>query len=148
MKEQELDLRRHIDTWLINWKHTPNHKPALIKGIRQSGKTHAIRKFVYDKSNYEMVVYLNFWDNPELIDVFDGKLDIDTIITELSVKIPLPNLVPGKTIFVFDEVQDCPRALLSLKTNEKDRRFDFIASGSYLGSAVTGCAMCRIARRL
>ena len=66
MKEQELDLRRHIDTWLINWKHTPNHKPALIKGIRQSGKTHAISKFVYDKSNYEMVVYLNFWDNPFL----------------------------------------------------------------------------------
>ena len=42
-------------------------------------------------------------------------------------------MIPGKTVFVFDEVQDCPRALLSLKTNEKDTRFDFIASGSYLG---------------
>ena len=133
MEEQKLELRRHIDAWLINWKHTPNHKPALIKGIRQSGKTHAIRTFVYDKNNYEIVAYLNFWDNPELIDAFDGKLDIDTIITELSVKLPLPNLIPGKTVFVFDEVQDCPRALLSLKTNEKDARFDFIASGSYLG---------------
>ena len=60
MKEQELELRRHIDAWFINWKQKPNHKPALIKGIRQSGKTHAIRKFVYNKSNYEIVVYLNF----------------------------------------------------------------------------------------
>ena len=133
MNNQELELRRHIDYWLINWKKNPNHKPALIKGIRQSGKTHAIRKFINDKKNYEVAIYLNFWDNPELIDVFDGKLDIDTIITELSIKLPLPSLIPGKTVFVFDEVQDCPRALLSLKTNEKEKRFDFIASGSYLG---------------
>lgn len=133
MEIEEIELRRHIDSWLINWKNNPNHKPALIKGIRQSGKTHAIRKFAYNKSNYDVVVYLNFWDNPELSDVFDGKLDIDTIITELSVKLPLPNLIPNKTVFIFDEVQECPRALLSLKTNEKERRFDFIASGSYLG---------------
>ena len=133
MKTEKIELRRHIDSWLINWKNNPNHKPALIKGVRQSGKTHAIRKFACDQRNYDVVVYLNFWDNPELIDVFDGKLDIDTIITELSVKLPLPNLVPNKTVFIFDEVQECPRALLSLKTNEKERRFDFIASGSYLG---------------
>ncbi len=133
MKEQELELHRRIDEWLLHWKNTPNHKPALIKGIRQSGKTHAIKKFAYNKNNYDVVVYLNFWDNPELIDAFDGKLDIDTIITELSVKLPLPSLVQGRTVFIFDEVQDCPRALLSLKTNEKETRFDFIASGSYLG---------------
>lgn len=129
----EIKLRRKIDGWLLNWKNTPNHKPVLIKGIRQSGKTYSIRKFIDDKNHYEVAIYLNFWDNPELIEVFDGKLDIDTIVTELSVKMPFPRLVPGKTVFVFDEVQDCPRALLSLKANEKDSRFDFIASGSYLG---------------
>ncbi len=133
MKKQELELRRHIDDWLATWKSNPNRKPALIKGIRQSGKTHAIRKFTSDKTRYDVVVYLNFWDNPGLCDAFDGKLDIDSIITELSVKLPLPHLVPGKTVFVFDEVQECPRALLSLKTNQQERRFDFIASGSYLG---------------
>ena len=127
------ELHRRIDDWLIEWKNTPNHKPALIKGIRQSGKTHAIKKFVNNKKNYEVAIYINFWDNPDFIDAFEGKLDIDTIITELSIKMPLPNLINGKTVFVFDEVQDCPRALLSLKTNEKDPRFDFIASGSYLG---------------
>ena len=132
-EELELELHRRIDDWLIEWKNTPNHKPALIKGIRQSGKTHAIKKFVNNKKNYEVAIYINFWDNPDFIDAFEGRLDIDTIITELSIKMPLPNLINGKTVFVFDEVQDCPRALLSLKTNEKDHRFDFIASGSYLG---------------
>ena len=86
MVPAELELHRHIDDWLDKWKATPNHKPALIKGIRQSGKTHAIRKFAFDKKNYDVVVCLNFWDNPELIDVFDGKLDMDRIIAEPSVK--------------------------------------------------------------
>lgn len=131
MIKKDLELHRHIDDWLINWKNNSNHKPALIKGIRQSGKTYSIEKFT--KNNYEVVIYLNFWDNPELIDVFKGKLDINTIIKELSAKIPLPNLIDYKTVFVFDEVQDCPRALLSLKINMKEKKYDFIASGSYLG---------------
>lgn len=133
METENLELRRHIDEWLIDWKNNKSHKPALIKGIRQSGKTHAIRKFVDDKKNYDVAIYLNFWDNPDLSEAFEGKLDIDSIVTELSFKMPLPDLVPGRTVFVFDEVQDCPKALLALKTNEKERRFDFIASGSYLG---------------
>lgn len=126
-----LELRRRIDGWLADWKNRPFHKPALIKGVRQSGKTHSIKKF--SNENYDVVVYLNFWDRPDFIDAFNGKLDIDSVIRELSVKTPLPNLIVGKTVFVFDEVQECPRALLSLKTNAEERRFDFIASGSFLG---------------
>ena len=126
-----MELKRHIDKWLIDWKNNDNHKPALIKGIRQSGKTYSIKRFADD--NYDVVVYLNFWDNPDLVDVFDGELDADTIIRELSVKRPLPDLKEGSTVFIFDEVQDCPRALLSLKTVMNDERYDFIASGSYLG---------------
>lgn len=133
MGNQELELERHIDKWLVDWKSNPNHRPALVKGIRQSGKTYSIRKFANNKGNYEVAVYLNFWDNPELIEAFEGKLDVDTLVKELSVKIQLPNLIEGKTIFIFDEVQDCPRALLSLKTNANEKRYDFIASGSYLG---------------
>ena len=131
MKQENLDLRRHIDQWLKGWKDRPGHKPALIKGIRQSGKTHSIKDFA--KKNYGVVVYLNFWDTPSLIDAFDGDLSIDNIVKELSVKIPMPDLASGKTVFIFDEVQECPRALLSFKTNASDKRYDFIASGSYLG---------------
>ena len=133
MDTNDLELKRYIDQWLLDWKSNPSRKPALIKGIRQSGKTHSIDRFIKNKDYYDVAVYLNFWDRPDLIDAFDGPLDIDTIIRELSVKMPLPDLVPGRTVFVFDEIQDCPRALLSLKTNVSERRYDFIASGSYLG---------------
>ena len=133
MENEALELRRHIDQWLMDWKSNPNHKPALIKGIRQSGKTHSIKRFIHDTKNYDVVIELNFWDTPELIEAFDGELDIDSIIRELSVKMRLPDLKDGRTVFFFDEVQDCPRALLCLKTNVNEKRYDFIASGSYLG---------------
>ncbi|MBR7000317.1 MAG: ATP-binding protein [Lachnospiraceae bacterium] len=126
-----MELKRHIDGWLAEWKSNPNHKPALIRGIRQSGKTHSVRSFA--QKNYNVVVYLNFWDRPDLCAAFDGQLDADTIIRELSVKMPLTELTEGSTVFLYDEVQECPRALLSLKTVQNDKRFDFIATGSYLG---------------
>lgn len=126
-----MELRRHIDSWLREWKADPVHKPALVRGIRQSGKTHSVRLFA--ENNYDIVVYLNFWDKPDLCDVFAGQLDADAIIRELSVKMPLPELIEGSTVFLYDEVQECPRALLSLKTVQNEKRFDFIATGSYLG---------------
>ena len=126
-----MELRRHIDMWLREWKDSPEHKPALISGIRQSGKTHSVRLFA--ENNYEAVIYLNFWDRPDLCDVFDGQLDADSIIRELSVKIPMMRLIEGSTVFLYDEVQECPRALLSLKTVMQEKRYDFIATGSYLG---------------
>lgn len=126
-----MELRRHIDEWLSEWKKKPNHKPALVRGIRQSGKTHSVKLFT--ENNYDVVIYLNFWDSPDLCDVFDGKLDADTIIRELSVKMPMPDLIEGSTVFLYDEVQECPRALLSLKTLQSEKRFDYIATGSYLG---------------
>ncbi len=64
---------------------------------------------------------------------FDGQLDADTIIRELSVKYPMMELPEGSTVFIYDEVQECPRALLSLKTVQNEKRFDYIATGSYLG---------------
>ena len=126
-----MQLRRHIDKWLSEWKKDPNHKPALVRGIRQSGKTHSVKHFA--ENNYEVVIYLNFWDRPDLCEVFDGQLDADTIIRELSVKMPMLKLAEGSTVFLYDEIQECPRALLSLKTVQSEKRFDFIATGSYLG---------------
>ena len=126
-----MELRRHIDRWLAEWKENPEHKPALIRGIRQSGKTHSVRSFA--EKNYDVVVYLNFWDRPDLCEAFDGQLDADTIIRELSVKMLLPELTKGSAVFLYDEVQECPRALLSLKTVQNEKRFDYIATGSYLG---------------
>jgi predicted AAA+ superfamily ATPase len=126
-----MELRRHIDKWLAEWKENPERKPALIRGIRQSGKTHSVRLFA--ENNYDVVVYLNFWERPDLCDAFDGQLDADTIIRELSVKIPMPELAERSAVFIYDEVQECPRALLSLKSVQSEKRFDYIATGSYLG---------------
>jgi len=126
-----MELRRHVDKWLTEWKENPERKPALIRGIRQSGKTHSVRLFA--ESNYDVVIYLNFWDRPDLCDVFEGQLDADTIIRELSVKMPMPELKEDSTVFLYDEVQECPKALLSLKTVQNEKRFDYIATGSYLG---------------
>ncbi len=126
-----MELRRHIDGWLDAWRRRPNRKPVLVKGIRQSGKTHSILSFA--KKNYQTIVYLNFWDAPDLVDAFAGELDVSSIIKELSVKLPLPELAKGSTVFIYDEVQECPRALLSLKSAGVDSGYDFIASGSYLG---------------
>ena len=126
-----MELKRHIDRWLAEWKANPEHKPALVRGIRQSGKTHSVRRFA--ENNYNVVIYLNFWDKPDLIEAFDGQLDTDTIIRELSVKLPVPELIEKSTVFIYDEVQECPRALLSLKSVQNEKRFDFIATGSYLG---------------
>ena len=115
-----MELRRHIDRWFEEWKEDPEHKPALVRGIRQSGKTHSVRRFA--ENNYDVIVYLNFWDRPDLCDAFDGQLDADTIIRELSVKMPMPELIDGRTVFLYDEVQECPRALLSLKKQKNKRK--------------------------
>ena len=75
-------LRRKIEHYLENWKTTPGHKPLILKGCRQCGKTFSVRAFA-DK-NYKNVVYLNFFSNPDYSAVFSGSLEVDHIIMLLS----------------------------------------------------------------
>lgn len=104
-------------------------KAALIIGVRQCGKTHIIREFL--KNNYENYAEINFWDHPEAIADFAGELTTQTIISNLSIRFRKYNFVPHKTAIFFDEIQECPRARLAMKTLIND--FDVIASGSFLG---------------
>ncbi len=76
---------------------------------------------------------MNFWNAPEASSAFDGSLEVDEIIKKLSYLFVNFKFVPGKTIIVLDEIQDCPRARLSLKSFKEDGRFEVIASGSYIG---------------
>jgi predicted AAA+ superfamily ATPase len=126
-----MELKRKIDSWLLNWKNTPHHKPALIYGIRQSGKTHSVTLFA--RNHYENVIYMNFMNEPSLCSIFDGDLDVNKLIINISAVYRNSKFVPGETIFIFDEVQECPRARLSLKSFYLDARYDVIATGSYLG---------------
>ena len=106
-------LRRRILETLKAWKGRPNHKPLVIMGIRQCGKTYISQKFA--EENYKHVVYINFFKQEERKTAFYGSKDADTIILNLSAQMRNAKFVPGETCIILDEIQDCPEARTSLK---------------------------------
>lgn len=124
-------LRRKIETQLLDWKADKNHRPLVIKGVRQCGKTFIAEKFANE--NYRNVVYINFIKTPSACMAFDGNLDVDNIITGLSTVIPNANFEERDTCLILDEIQECPQARTALKFFHLDGRFDIIATGSLLG---------------
>ena len=125
-------LRRKIEKILLDWKNTPNHKPLILKGCRQCGKTFSVLDFA--KKNYEHVVYLNFFVNPQYASVFSGSLEVDHITMLLSALMGKDAIFEaGKTILILDEIQDCPDARTALKFFKLDGRYDVIGTGSLLG---------------
>lgn len=95
------------------------------------GKTFIIRDFL--NNNFESVIEINFVTNPEYSAIFRGNLDIDNLITEISVRMPDVKLISGKTAIFLDEIQECPDAKTAFKPFVEDGRFRVIASGSLLG---------------
>ena len=124
-------LKRRISDTLKIWKGAPNHKPLVIMGIRQCGKTFIAQHFANE--NYKKVVYINFIKQPEFITAFLGSKAVDDILLNLSTLIKGVTFTPGDTCFIFDEIQECPEARTSLKFFKEDGRFDVIATGSLLG---------------
>lgn len=124
-------LKRKIETFLRAWKDTSDHKPLILKGVRQCGKTFAVKHFA--ETYYKNVVYLNFVENQEYASIFSSSLEIDFIITMITAFIPNTQFIPGETIIILDEIQECPQARTSLKFFKLDGRFDVIATGSLLG---------------
>ena len=125
-------LRRKIEQTLMDWKNTPNHKPLILKGCRQCGKTFSVLEFA--KANYEHIVYLNFFANAQYASVFSGSLEVDTITMLLSALMGREAVFEaGKTILILDEIQECPDARTALKFFKLDGRYDVIGTGSLLG---------------
>lgn len=124
-------LKRKIDSELLNWYNTKGHAPALISGIRQCGKTRSILEFA--NNNFKYVNKINFWETPEAKNAFEGSLAVKDIIKKLSLQFPDFVFIPGETILILDEIQDCPRARLALKNFKEDGGIEVIASGSYIG---------------
>lgn len=125
-------LRRKIEQSLLRWKMTPNHKPLIIKGCRQCGKTFSVLDFA--RKNYEHVVYLNFFENPNYASIFSGSLEVDNITMLLSAMLGSNAIFePKETVLVLDEIQDCPDARTALKFFMVDGRYDVIGTGSLLG---------------
>ena len=97
-------LRRKVEKTLLDWKNTPNHKPLILKGCRQCGKTYSVLEFA--KKNYAHTVYLNFFENPQFVSVFSGSLEVDNITMLLSALMGQDAVFEsGKTLLVLDEIQ-------------------------------------------
>ena len=124
-------LRRKIEEVLIKWKNTPNHKPLIIKGCRQCGKTFSVNAFA--KEHYTHVVYLNFFEHPDFKLAFEGSKQVDSLIMNLTALLPNSNFVPGQTCIILDEIQECSAARTAVKFFKIDGRYDVIATGSLLG---------------
>ena len=124
-------LRRKIEDRLLEWKQMPNHKPLVIKGIRQCGKTFIVQYFA--NKHYKSVVYVNFALQPEKKDAFVGSKEVDSILMSLSAMMPEAEFIPHNTCLILDEIQECPDARTALKSFKMDGRFDVIATGSLLG---------------
>lgn len=127
-----LMLKRKIMDQLLSWKETPGKKPIILKGCRQCGKTYAARAFARD--NYKNVIYLNFYENAGYKDIFADSLNVDHIALMTSAYLGEgAKFVPGKTVLILDEIQECPQARTALKFFAIDGRYDVIATGSLLG---------------
>ena len=124
-------LQRKIERTLIKWKNTPNHKPLVIKGCRQCGKTFSVNAFA--KEYYTHVVYLNFFEHPDYKLAFEGSKQIDSIVMNLTALLPNSRFVSGQTCIILDEIQECSAARTALKFFKIDGRYDVIATGSLLG---------------
>ena len=97
--------KRKIETTLLQWKSKNGHKPLIVKGCRQCGKTSSVLDFA--RKNYAHVVYLDFHEHREYKTFFAGALDVDTLTLNISVGIPDARFVPNQTCLVLDEIQDC-----------------------------------------
>jgi predicted AAA+ superfamily ATPase len=124
-------MKRKIMEKLCSWKGQTKRKPLILMGARQVGKTFVLKKF--GELEYKNTVYLNFEDNPRLCKLFEASLDPEVILKALTIEMDA-EIIAGKTLIIFDEVQECPNALNSLKyfcENAPDQHI--VAAGSLLG---------------
>ena len=124
-------LKRKIDKYLFDWKTNPNHKPLIIKGARQVGKTKSIENFA--KRNYESIVEINFAEDPVYKQIVENGYSAEAVIKNISRINPGARFRKGKTLIFFDEIQEFPDIATSLKFFSLDGNYDVICSGSLLG---------------
>lgn len=119
---------------LLKWKQKKNKKPLIIRGARQVGKTWLMKEF--GKTVYKETVYISFDNNRRMQALFEGDLNVERIVTGLELyaghKIDAEN-----TLLIFDEIQEVPKALTSLKYfNENAPQYQIVCAGSVLGVAL------------
>lgn len=125
-------MQRNALNKLIEWKSDPERKPLVLKGARQVGKTWLMKDF--GQNHYQSFVYFNFDEDDDLKSIFESNKNPHRIIELLSL-ISDVKIIPGETLIIFDEIQECASALNSLKYfHEKANEYHIIAAGSLLGT--------------
>jgi hypothetical protein len=128
-------MERDIMKRLIEWKASPDRKPLLITGVRQCGKTYVMKEF--GERYFNDVAYFYFEGNERLSSIFEYDFDVNRILDELGNMYLEKEIVPGKTLVIFDEIQACPKAITSLKYFcENFRGLHVVCAGSLLGVSI------------
>ena len=123
-------MKRDIFKKLISWKNKANRKPLILMGARQVGKTYILKQFA--EAEYTSYIYINFDKMRRLKASFENSLDPEDIIRWLNIE--TQQTITADTLIIFDEIQECPNALNSLKYfNESKRDYHICAAGSLLG---------------
>lgn len=125
-------MKRSTIQDLLNWKAAEDRKPLVLKGARQVGKTWLMKEF--GRNYYDSFVYFNFDEEDELKSIFETNKNPHRIIELLSI-ISGEKILPAETLIIFDEIQECPEALNTLKYfKEKANDYHVMAAGSLLGT--------------
>ena len=120
---------------MLLWKKSSLRKPLVLRGARQVGKTYILTEFA--KSEYDDFIYVNFDEEPHFNSLFTENLDPVRILKELGIYFK-KIITPDSTLVIFDEIQECPLALMSLKYFcEKNNEYHIAAAGSLLGVKLT-----------
>ncbi len=127
-------MERYILKKLVDWKNSPYRKPLILKGVRQVGKTWILKEF--GKRCYENTAYFNFDENEEYGQFFETTKDVNRLLQNLMLASG-QKIMPEKTLIIFDEVQDCPKVLNSMKYFcENAPQYHIACAGSLLGIAM------------
>ena len=127
-------MRRFAIEKLKQWQNKKNRKPLVIMGARQVGKTWLMQHF--GATCYDSTAYFSFYNNATLSSIFDPDYDVERILTQLGIAAGF-RILPGKTLIIFDEIQNTPKAFESLKAFcEEAPDYHVVAAGSLLGVAL------------
>ncbi len=129
-------MERQINTKLVDWKKSEFRKPLLIRGARQVGKTYSVSRF--GENHFETFIKLDFERDRTIHKIFHGNMSAGRLLSELEIHANSV-ITPGKTLLFFDEIQECERALLSLRYfYEEIPGLHIIAAGSMLEFTLGG----------
>ena len=127
-------MYRYAIEKLKNWKERTERKPLIIRGARQTGKTWLMKEF--GSTCFDRYAYINFENNPRMAALFENDFDTERLLMGLQIEADC-SIIPDKTLILFDEVQEVPKALTSLKYfYENAPEYQIAAAGSLLGVAL------------